>query len=161
MTRSLRTGNFFVDKTSYAIEYFLVFLQFIFRVDRIHGQYIPCKGSNWWSITEDLAEYVLSRKNWIEENFKHTRSSDEIFVSILVYNSEFNNRRYEISYDCSNTANQRLIDWNRGFPYLFQVEDYEEIISSGLPFVRKTDMNKDNGLVKKLYNHILDSRISD
>lgn len=155
MTKTLRTGNFIIDKASLFIEYFLVFLQFICRVDRIKGEYVPCKGSNWWSITQNLADYIISKKDWIEKNFKRSRSSDEVFVSVLVYNSEFNDRRYEVSYDCSNTANQRLIDWNRGFPYLFKVEDYDEIIKSGLPFVRKTDRKKDNGLVDKLYQHIM------
>lgn len=157
MTKSLRTGKKYIDIPSYCIEYILVFFQFLFRVDRIKGQYIPCKGSNWWSITENLAEYIISKKEWIEKNFKHTRSSDEVFTSVLVYNSDFDKKLYDRSHNSSNNENQRYIDWTRGFPYTFKIDDYDEIISSGLMFVRKTNMNNDEGLVRKLYDTILDS----
>ncbi len=159
MTKSLRTGNKFVDVSSYCIEYFLVFLQFLLRVDRIKGKYVPCKGSNWWSITQDLADYIISQKEWIEKNFKHTRASDEVFVSVLVYNSEFNERRYNMSNECPCDGNQRLIDWKRGFPYSFNINDYDEVISSNLMFVRKTNMKTDGGLVEKLHEEILSGEI--
>ena len=159
MTKSLRTGNKLVDVSSYCIEYFLVFLQFIFRVDRIKGKYVPCKGSNWWSITQDLADYIISQKEWIEKNFKHTRSSDEVFTSVLVYNSDFDSRLYDRSHLSANNENQRYIDWNRGFPYSFKISDYDEIVASGFPFVRKTNMNTDGGLVKRLHDEILEGRL--
>lgn len=161
LTRHLRTGNVLVDKLSYFIEYLCVFLQFLIRVDRIKGAYIPCKGSNWWSITDSFARYILSKEDWIEKNFKYTRSSDEVFVSVLAYNSEFRERLYDSSYTCSCRANQRYIDWGRGFPYTFKAENYDEIISSNYPIIRKTDMNIDGGLVKKLYTRILKGVVRD
>ena len=84
-----------------------------------------------------------------------TRSAEEVFPAVLAYNSDFRNSLYDQKYDCSNNANQRYIDWERGFPYTFHIEDYDEIIASGLPFVRKTDMRIDGGLVQKLYDKIM------
>lgn len=155
LTKHLRGKNKILNKAVWCIEYLAVFFQFLFRVDRIKGEYVSCKGSNWWSITDSLARYILSKEEWIYKHFRYTRSGDEIFTSILVYNSEYNDKLYDSSYTCSNNANQRYIDWNRGFPYVFKVEDYDEIISSGFPFVRKTDMRIDGGLVQKLYDNAI------
>ena len=151
-----RTKNKLLNRVVYCIEYFLVFIQFLLRIDRIKGQYIPAKGSNWISVTDDFVRYILEKKDFIQRNFKYTRSAEEVFPAILAYNNErFRNNLYDHEYDCSTIANQRYIDWKRGFPYTFRIEDYDEIISSGLPFVRKVDMRKDNGLVLKLFHDIV------
>ena len=155
LSRYYRTRSKLVNKIVYCTEYFCVFLQFLLRIDRIKNQYIPAKGSNWFSITDNFASYILSKKEWIYKNYHMTRSSEEVFPAVLVYNSEFRKNLYDQNYDCSNNANQRYIDWERGFPYTFRVEDYDEIINSGLPFVRKTDMRIDGGLVQKLYDKIM------
>ena len=116
LTKYLRTGHNIRDHIVYFIEYFCVFLQFLFRVDRIKGEFVSAKGSQWWSITNDFAEYVLSKKDWLNKHFRMARSGDEAWPAILVYNSVFRDRLYDKNYDCSNNANQRYIDWERGFP---------------------------------------------
>lgn len=155
LSKYYRTDNKLLNKIVYCIEYFCVFLQFLLRIDRINGQYIPAKGSNWFSITNNFANFILSKKDWIYKNYHMTRSAEEVFPAVLAYNSDFRNSLYDQKYDCSNNANQRYIDWERGFPYTFHIEDYDEIIASGLPFVRKTDMRIDGGLVQKLYDKIM------
>ena len=155
LTKYLRTKHKIRDKVVYMLEYGCVFLQFLARVDRIKGEFISAKGSQWWSFTNEFTEYVLSKKDWLDKHFTMARSGDEAWPAILVYNSEFRKNLYDQNYDCSNNANQRYIDWERGFPYTFRVEDYDEIINSGLPFVRKTDMRIDGGLVQKLYDKIM------
>lgn len=157
LTKYLRSPYKIRDYLVYYLEYFCVFLQFLFRVDRIKGEFISAKGSQWWSFTEEFTEYVLSQKEWINKHFKMARSGDEAWPAILAYNNPyFRERLYDKQYDCSNRANQRYIDWERGFPYTFKIEDYDEIISSGLPFVRKVDMRNDGGLVLKLYEKIME-----
>ena len=156
LTKYFRSSHKLRDKVVYAIEYICVFIQFIFRVDRIKGEFISAKGSQWWSFTQEFTEYVLSKKAWLDKHFSMARSGDEAWPAILVYNNEhFRENLYDKKYDCSNNANQRYIDWKRGFPYNFKVEDYDEIVSSGLPFVRKVDMRSDGGLTKKLYEKIM------
>ena len=155
LSKHYRTKNKLKNKIVYLLEYGCVFIQFVFRIDRIHGQYIPAKGSNWFSITNDFASYILSKSEWIKQNYHMTRSSEEVFPAVLAYNSDFRSNLYCQDYTCSCEANQRYIDWERGFPYTFKVEDYDEIIASGLPFVRKVDMRNDGGLVQKLYDKIM------
>lgn len=155
LSKYYRTKNKALNLIVYLIEYFCVFLQFLFRVDRIKGQYIPSKGSEWWSITDDFASYLLSKREWIKKNFNKTRASDEVFACVLAYNSEFRSRLYRWDYHSACDSNQRLLDWHRGFPYTYKIEDFGEIINSGLPFVRKTDMRIDGGLVQKLYDKIM------
>lgn len=150
LSKYYRTKHKIRDKIVYAIEYICVFFQFLFRIDRIKGEFTPAKGSQWWSITDEFASYVLEKKQWIYEHFRMARSGDEAWPAILVYNSEFKNALYDNSYQCTNNENQRYIDWKRGFPYTFKIEDYEEIINSGMMFVRKVDRNIDGGLVDKL-----------
>lgn len=156
LSKYYRTNNKVINRFVYFIEYSCVFIQFLLRINRIHGQYIPAKGSNWISVTESFAKYIIDNKKFIERNFNHTRSSEEVFPAILAYNNEhFRENLYDKKCDSSNNANQRYIDWKRGFPYTFKVEDYDEIVSSGFPFVRKVDMRSDGGLVKKLYDKIM------
>lgn len=155
LSKYYRTPNKALNLIAYTIEYAFVFLQFLLRIDRIHGQYVPAKGSQWWSITDDFASFILSKEEWIRKNYHKTRASDEVFVSVLAYNSEFRNRLYSWDFNNDCISNQRLLDWNRGFPYLYHIEDYGEIVSSDLPFVRKTDMRLDGGLVQKLYDRIM------
>ena len=155
LSKYYRTKNKLLNFIVYCIEYFFVSIQFLLRIDRIHGQYFPPKGSEWWSITDEFASYILSKRDWIKRNFKMTRASDEVFACVLAYNSKFRNNLYSWDYHSKCHSNQRLIDWHRGFPYSYKLEDYGEIISTGLPFVRKVDMRNDGGLVLKLYEKIM------
>jgi len=44
----------------------------------------------------------------------------------------------------------RLIDWERGAPYVWTIEDYEELSSSEMMFARKFDMDADERIIYKL-----------
>ena len=46
---------------------------------------------------------------------------------------------------------QRLIDWNRGIPYCWEIGDIEEIMKSNYLFCRKIENDE---LAKELYNKI-------
>ena len=37
------------------------------------------KGANWFSITDDLARYVISKEKWIRKTFRYTICCDEVF----------------------------------------------------------------------------------
>lgn len=110
------------------------------------------KGPNWFSITDDLARYVIKRKEWIKKAFHDTICCDEIFLQTIVINSVFADRIYQYAgTENTEEAAMRLVDWERGGPYVFKNEDYSELLNSNMIFARKFDCQTDNNIVNKLY----------
>ncbi|MBR3584856.1 MAG: glycosyl transferase [Oscillospiraceae bacterium] len=108
------------------------------------------KGANWFSITHDLANYVLAEKETIKECFADSLCADELVLQSVAYSSPFHN---EIAY-----CNMRYIDWKRGNPYTFTIEDYDELTACGKLFARKFSEN-DLDLVKKIFRDISPERV--
>lgn len=114
------------------------------------------KGANWFSITDELAGYVVSKEDWIREVFKDSFCADEVFLQTVVENSDaegqpFKDNLYWKVFDNSHSQNMRCIDWKRGLPYTWHVEDMEELIESPLMFARKFDCAVDAEIIKKIY----------
>ena len=103
------------------------------------------------SITDDLCDYLLQNKSNILKTFKYTLAPDEYAIQAFILNSEFNKRRY--LPDEPENSDMRLIDWNRGTPYVWQMSDFDELISSEKFFARKFS-SKDMDIVQALYKHI-------
>ncbi|MGX6591115.1 beta-1,6-N-acetylglucosaminyltransferase [Cetobacterium ceti] len=110
-------------------------------------------GAQWFSITDELAKYILSKEKWIKENFKLTNCGDELFLQTIVYNSKFKGRLYSQEKD-NYLSCMRYIDWKRGNPYIFKSEDFDDLISSKYLFARKFDMAIDKSIVIKIYKYL-------
>ncbi len=52
-------------------------VQMMLRVQRNKGITFQ-KGTQWFSITDNLARYVISQKKWIKQVFRYTTCCDEI-----------------------------------------------------------------------------------
>lgn len=113
------------------------------------------KGTTWFSITGEFAEYVVSHKEWIRKQFINTRSSDEFFLQTVLHNSKFEENRFEKTYEIDGLSGIRYIDWKRGKPYVFQSGDFEELNHSGFLFARKFSINSDRGIVDRIYQKVL------
>lgn len=50
--------------------------------------------------------------------------------------------------------NVRYIDWKRGGPYTFTIDDYDELIQNEKLFARKFGENVDMEIVNKLYEYV-------
>ena len=109
------------------------------------------KSCQFMSITDDLCDYLLQNKSNILKTFKYTLAPDEYAIQAFILNSEFNKRRY--LPDEPENSDMRLIDWNRGTPYVWQMSDFDELISSEKFFARKFS-SKDMDIVQALYKHI-------
>lgn len=110
------------------------------------------KGPNWFSITDDLARYVIKRKEWIKKVFHYSICCDEIFLQTIVINSMFADRIYQYAgTENTEEAAMRLVDWERGGPYVFKNEDYSELLNSNMIFARKFDCQTDSNIVNRLY----------
>lgn len=111
------------------------------------------KGANWVSITDNLVGYILKNKKIIKKYFSKSYCADEVFIQTLVYNSEFYKNVYS-KKDNDYNGSKRLIDWNRGMPYTFKEEDFDEIINSDRFFARKFNTDIDKNIIDKVYNYV-------
>ncbi len=144
-----------ITKKIYGLLYKLCLkTQKIFKVNRLKKTELSIrKGANWVSITDDLVQYLLSQKKLIRKMFRHSFCADEIFLQTIVYNSEYYN--HLISYkDDDNLAIKRYIDWKRGEPYTFSIDDFNELINSNCFFARKFSMSVDKKIIDKLYDYL-------
>ena len=112
------------------------------------------KGSQWVSITNEFAKYVISKENEIKKIFKNTFCSDEIVFQTLFINSKFKNNLYSAEYNNQKNTIKRYIDWNRGKPYTWKKEDFEELINSEALFARKFDETIDKEIITLIKNHL-------
>ncbi|MGL5245877.1 MAG: beta-1,6-N-acetylglucosaminyltransferase, partial [Sarcina sp.] len=81
--------------------------------------------------------------------------SDEVFLQTFSLNSSFKNKIYSITSE--NNGSLRFIDWKRGNPYVFRINDFEELIKPSYLFARKFDVNTDKEIIDKLYDYIKNS----
>ena len=100
------------------------------------------KGTNWFSITHDFAEYVIAQKQRIFRIYRLTNGPDEFVMPTLALNSSFADRVKKLSL--------RHIDWDRGKPYEFTEDDLEELKESDALFARKISYDHHPLLVNKL-----------
>lgn len=130
-------------------------IQQIIGVNRLRKSDFELKcGANWFSITHELAEYVLAKESWIKKYCGNGFCVDEVFLQTLVWNSKFKERLYMPNDEGDYHSCLRYIDWTRGTPYVFQNEDYDELISSDYLFARKFDFQKDKTLCERVVNYV-------
>ena len=108
------------------------------------------KGANWFSITDSLAKYVISKEKWIARTFHSTVCCDEIFLQTLVINSDFLQHLASQNFNDSQEMIMRLIDWRRGSPYIFRSDDIEQIRQSKMLFARKFSDAVDRDIIDKI-----------
>ena len=110
-------------------------------------QYIPpYQGTNWFSITDELAQYVLSQEALIKKQFYYSSCADEVFLHSVAMASPC---RDTIVDDCL-----RAIDWDRGDPYIFRQEDVDGLLVSPNLFGRKFDSRVDAQAIGKIVAHL-------
>ena len=137
----------------YKMEDISLRMQHALKVDRLKRcPYEIKKGANWFSITHDLAVYLLRQKN-IKKYFGNSLCADELVVQTLAYASPYR--------DNITGSNLRFIDWYRGNPYTFAIEDYLQLTQSNYLFARKFDENVDIDIVRALATHISADRINE
>ena len=131
----------------------LVQRPFVDRMKSLPEGTILQKGANWFSITHSLAEYVLSREEWIRTTFRSTFCCDEVFIQTLVMSSPFRDTLPPEYYGDDHKNCLRYVDWRRGKPYTFTDGDFDELIHTGEPylFARKFSYSAHPGVVDRLF----------
>lgn len=126
----------------------LVIIQKIIGVNRTKNINVNFqKGANWFSITNDFVNYLLQKREWISKYFKYSHCADEIFLQTLLENSKFKKNLYKKGI---NDGNLRLVDWERGNPYIWKKEDKELLLNSKYLWARKFDIYVDCRIIDLL-----------
>lgn len=141
-------------------------LQRKLNINRIRTDMIYQKGSNWFSITDELARYVVSMEKQVKKMFCHTRTSDEVFLQTLVMNSKFADRIYDKSFEdhdrrtSENTkalGNMRYLIWDTvsdGHPINLSMKNLPTLEQTKALFGRKFDWNQDSEIICYIYKKL-------
>lgn len=150
--------HFFRGKRTFArklISYAILKVEMLFGVNRLKKNNIQVqKGCNWFSITGDFARYIVENMNRWEQIFKYSYCADEVFVQTILVNSPFKDHLYMPDCNDNHLACARLIDWERGNPYVFRKEDFALIKSSPAMFARKFNLTVDGDIVDMVLHSI-------
>ena len=132
----------------------LINVQRILKINR-NNNIIFQKGANWFSITDELARYIIAKEDWISNTFSYTRCCDELVVQSIIQQSDYyRSKLFYKNYDDNATAIMRLIDWKRGQPYIFRESDYDELILSDRLWARKFNCDIDKNIIDMLKEHL-------
>ena len=133
--------------------------QLLLHMDRTRkygADWVFQKGGQWFSITHELAAYVLENEKLIRRMFFQSFCGDEVFLQTLVINSPHFRATVPPGYFGHDYKNSlRYIDWQRGEPYTFRDEDLEELLHTGEDylFARKFDYKNAPTVVDALFEH--------
>lgn len=70
------------------IDFLSCYIQRYVGVNRARNLLVQ-SGSQWFSITDELAKYIVSHVNWIDKHFKYTYCCDELFIQSLIAGTQF------------------------------------------------------------------------
>lgn len=135
----------------------LMGIQLLLKVDRLKGKNIKLKyGSQWFSITEPFAKYILKNNKNIQHMFRWTMCPDELFIQTFLYNSKFRKNIYQYRMENKEeNGNMREINWGRSndpaHPYVWHIEDMEYLLASEMLFARKFDEKIDKSIIDNIY----------
>lgn len=122
------------------------------RFDRLRGKDVLLgKGSQWFSVTEDLARYMLDYEKHSLGFFDSYLCGDEMFPQTVIANSPFMDNIWRGPQQDDNSATLRLVDWDRAVgtsPHTFEIGDLEMIKHSQMLFARKFDCGKDAEIIE-------------
>lgn len=99
------------------------------------------RGTNWGSITNDLVEFLLSKKEEIYIRFNHTFCADEVYKHTFCWNSPFKERIFNLENEglgCMRDINWIITDRESFLPS-FKMDDYDRLTNSPMLFARKFD----------------------
>lgn len=148
--RNHRNKNLIIRDIDKITNRILVLLQKALHLERKYD--FPFSlGPNWFSITEDLCKYIIQNKKLIMSFCRNSIFCDEVFIQTLICNSSFKNKIY--SKDQYKSC-MREIDFTRGKPYIWRIEDYEYLKKSERMFARKFSSTIDRKIIDKIYEYL-------
>ena len=147
----LRAHNKYIAK---GLDIISAFIQRKMKVNRLKdAKFVLCKSQQWFSITKECAEYIVSQRSFIENFIKYSCCSDEMVIGTVIANSKFWEHVYEPYRSVG--GHMRLIDRERAekaSPHTFTMRDWDMIEECPYFWARKFDLNRDREVIEKVYN---------
>lgn len=113
------------------------------------------KGCAYWSITESLAQYILSKEDYVRILLKDALWCDEVFVQTLAFNSPFRAKIYDLNNEYDGAMRELAWPSNVGGDhpgYNFKMEDLEYLLSSKRLFALKFENEDGISLINEIRN---------
>ena len=131
-------------------------LVFVDRTRKLPKGFVFQKATEWFSITDELAQYVLTKQKEIRDIFRDTFCSDEMFLPTIALNSPLRDTIPPPDPEHPHRNCLRYIDWKRGSPYTFTDDDYDELIRTGPDylFARKFDYRAYPHVIDRLFDEL-------
>lgn len=133
---------------------------FLRKVDGLLSRFLQCfrkpakglklaKGDNWFSITDELARYVVENSSLIRSVFRDSMCGDELFLQTVAWNADERFDFYRMPGEDNADGIMRLIDWGEDeSPRVLGIADLDCIKDSQMMFARKFDASIDGDIVK-------------
>ena len=100
------------------------------------------KGPQWVSVTEDMVRYLLSRRDWIRQAFRHKQVPDESLFQTLCRYSPMKDKVFDPRDE--ETGSQRKVNWTPdGIVADWARKDYGILKESRVLFARKFNAGDD------------------
>lgn len=117
-------------------------------VNRIKGRenYYK-KGYANWSITHELAKYILDEFKQVRNQYRFTWCADEIFIHTVVYHSKYYKKVFDLMDEYHSAM--RLTTWEDPHNQL-HMSDYEWLIKTDRLFGRKFDDDEAEELIERI-----------
>lgn len=131
------------------LDFLSCYIQKIIGVRRFHKQNMALS-STWFSISSELAKYLVSKSDQIHKKYLFTYCCDEVFLLSEILDTKFVDTLSSYDY-------LRFLEWHRfskrdTSPRALTINDYEKIMSSNCFFIRKIHFPKSYSLIEKLKN---------
>lgn len=143
-------------------------LQKCFGIHRLSAEHQShfAKGMNWASMSHSFVSCILKRQSEILKMSSHALCFDEIYKQMvykahqgefeLYYDIDsFQNNKQIPRYQLEVAATMHKVDWERGTPYTYRIDDYQELIDSPCMFARKFNSSIDPDIIDRLYQHVM------
>lgn len=121
--------------------------------NKLFTKYMLQRGCQWSSLTNEAVSILLGHKKEFLSALRYANCPDEIITQTILYNSKLKDSIYDMNDEFRSCM--RLIDWNRGTPYTYTLDDFKEINTSDRIFCRKIS---DSALADKIYEIYGDDR---
>ncbi len=130
-------NNTFFQKILNKINFGCVYIQKMLHVDLTKRYGIAFKKGNAnWSMTHDLARYILSKKEEISRIYRHSFCGDEVFIHTIVFNSVFYKKVYDVKDEYRSSM--RVMTWEDE-KNQYHLKDLNYLMGCKRLFARKID----------------------